>query len=164
MKVLLSIKPEYTEKIFSGEKRYEFRKRKPKQIIERVFVYECNPSKNIIGWFNVKRILSGSPGDIWKKCKKLSGINKEKYFAYCNGKKVIYAFEIDETFQFDTPINPFEINSDFKAPQNFSYIDNSPTLNKIERFEPQSRGHSRWFQNFLSVLSIGKKMVSQGSR
>ena len=26
MKVLLSIKPEYVDKIFSGEKRYEYRK------------------------------------------------------------------------------------------------------------------------------------------
>jgi len=113
MKILLSIKPEYTEKIFSGEKKYEFRKQKPKQIIEMVIIYECHPSKNIVGWFNVKRIISGSPKEIWVKCKNSGGIEKEDYFNYCNGKKIIYALQIDRTFQFDTPINPFEIDSDF---------------------------------------------------
>lgn len=132
MKILLSIKPEYTERIFSGEKKYEFRKQKPKLVIERVFIYECHPSKNIVGWFSVKRVLFGSPKQIWEKCKKLSGIEKKDYFTYCNGRRVIYAFEIDRIFQFDTPINPFEIISDFKPPQNFSYLDNSLIFKAIE--------------------------------
>jgi len=132
MNVLLSIKPEYTEKIFSGEKKYEFRKQKLKQTIGRIFVYECRPSKTIVGWFSVKRIISGSPKEIWKRCKNSSGIKKESYFTYCNGKKIIYALEIDKTLQFDAPINPFEIDSDFNPPQNFAYLNHSFLSNLIE--------------------------------
>lgn len=135
MKILLSIKPEYTEKIFSGAKKYEFRKQKPRLVIERVFIYECHPSKNIVGWFSVKRVLSGSPKKIWEKCKNLSGIERKEYFTYCNGKRVIYAFEIDETFQFDNPIDPFEIISDFKPPQNFTYLDGSKIFKPLENKE-----------------------------
>lgn len=133
MNILLSIKREYTEKIFSGEKRYEFRKQKPNLSFERIFIYECRPSKNIVGFFSVNRILSGSPREIWKKCKHSSGIEKENYFTYCNGKNRIYAFEIDEVFQFNCPINPLEIIPDFKPPQNFTYLDSSIITENIKR-------------------------------
>lgn len=134
MNILLSIKPEYTQKIFSGEKKYEFRKQRPISIIERVLIYESAPSKNIVGWFTVKRILSGSPKYIWEKCKNSGGIERKKYFAYCNGREVIYALEIDIILRFLTPINPFEICSDFRPPQNFSYLDSSPIFNAIKMF------------------------------
>jgi len=128
MKLLLSIKPEYSGKIFSGEKKYEFRKRKPTRAIDKVFVYECSPSKNIVGWFSIKWIHSGSPEDIWDRCKKSSGIKKDSYLAYCNGTKIIYAFEINETFKFNKPIDPFKIISDFRPPQSFVYLDGSQVL------------------------------------
>ncbi len=134
MDILLSIKPEYTKKIFSGEKKYEFRRQRPNSIIEMALIYECAPSKNIVGWFTVKRILSGSPKEIWEKCKNSGGIERKKYFAYCNGRKVIYALEIDSILQFKTPINPFDICSDFRPPQNFSYLDRSPIFNTIKMF------------------------------
>lgn len=127
MNVLLSIKPEYVEKIFSGEKRYEFRKRKPKEAVAKVFVYECHPSKRIVGWFIVRRIHSGSPDEIWEKCKDFGGIEEERYLAYCHGKKVIHAFEIGEIFRFEPPVNPFDSFYDFNPPQDFTYIgDDTP--------------------------------------
>jgi len=132
MKLLLSIKPKYSGKIFSGEKKYEFRKQKPKRVIERVFVYECRPSKTIVGWFSIKRIHSGSPEEIWERCKDFGGIERNNYFTYCNGTKVIYAFEINETFKFDDPIDPFRIISDFKPPQSFSYLDGSIIFQTLE--------------------------------
>lgn len=132
MNILLSIKPEYTQKIFSGEKKYEFRKQRPVSRIDMVLIYECAPSKNIVGWFTVKRILTGSPKDIWERCKNSGGIERKEYFTYCNDKKVIYALEIDSILQFRAPINPFEICSDFRPPQNFSYLESSPIFNAIK--------------------------------
>ena len=70
MKVLLSIKPEYAEKIFSGEKRYEFRKAVFKnQLIQTVVVYATMPVGKIIGEFNIKQILKDEP-EIRKKMRK----------------------------------------------------------------------------------------------
>ena len=132
MKLLLSIKPKYSEKIFSGEKKYEFRKHKPKRVIDRVFIYECRPSKTIVGWFSIRKIHSGSPEEIWERCKNSSGIEKSNYFAYCNGTKVIYAFEINETFKFDDPVDPFKILSDFRPPPSFSYLDGSIIFQTLE--------------------------------
>jgi len=132
MKVLLSVKPEYSKKIFSGEKKYEFRKQKPKFVIDTVFVYESSPTRNIVGGFSVKRIHSGSPERIWQKCKKSSGIERSNYLNYCNGTEVIYAFEIDEAFKFENPIDPFGMISDFKPPQSFSYLDGTLIFETLE--------------------------------
>ena len=49
MKALLSIKPEYVEKIISGEKEYEYRKRIFKQKIKSVIIYCTMPVGEIIG-------------------------------------------------------------------------------------------------------------------
>ena len=42
--IYLSIKPEFTEKIETGEKNYEFRKYYPKQKIDILYVYETVPT------------------------------------------------------------------------------------------------------------------------
>ena len=125
MKILLSIKPEYSGKIFSGEKRFEFRRQKPKRRFEIVFVYESNPTKKIVGWFSVKKIISGSPNDVWKRCREAGGIDEEDYFGYCGDKKVVYAFEIDKTLHFESPIDPSDLDPEFNPPQSFTYLGQS---------------------------------------
>ena len=131
MKILLSIKPKYSEKIFSGEKRYEFRKQTPKEKIEKVYVYESNPTQHIVGWFTIKKILTGSPKEIWEKCKAKGGIEHSNFFAYCADKTMIHAFEIDKYGRFETPIDPYETYPDYKPPQNYTYFDDSDLFRKI---------------------------------
>jgi predicted transcriptional regulator len=128
----LSIKPKYSRKILSGEKKYEFRKQRPKRVIDRVFIYESSPSKSIVGCFSVRRIHSGSPEEIWRKCKERSGMGRNNYLTYCNGTKIIHALEIKKTLRFDSPINPFKILSDFKPPQSYLYLDGSTIFETLE--------------------------------
>jgi len=123
MKILLSIKPEYSNRIFSGEKKFEFRRQRPKHRLEMVYVYESQPTKKIVGWFNVKNIISGSPNDVWNRCGNVGGIEKEDYFRYCGDKEVIYAFEIDRVIRYDSPIDPSELDRGFSPPQSYIYVN-----------------------------------------
>ena len=71
MKVLLSIKPDFVEKVFSGEKKYEFRRvifKKPE--VNTVVVYASTPVQKVIGEFSVKNIIFDEIGSLWKKTKK----------------------------------------------------------------------------------------------
>ena len=43
--ILLSIKPEYANKIFDGQKRYEYRKRIPKKEVSKIIVYSSAPEQ-----------------------------------------------------------------------------------------------------------------------
>ena len=55
MKVLLSIKPEFVEKIFNGTKKYEFRKSIFKnKNIDTVVVYASSPWQYVIGEFKIE--------------------------------------------------------------------------------------------------------------
>lgn len=132
MNILLSIKPKYSEKIFSGEKKYEFRKKTPKGMVEKVFIYESTPSKYIVGWFTIKNVLTGTPERIWDMCKNHGGIDQENFFTYCEDIELIHALEIDNYYKYDSPINPYEMITDFKPPQNFSYLENPILCSKLK--------------------------------
>lgn len=68
MKVLLSIKPEFADKIFNGTKKYEFRKNIFKnKDVDTVVVYASSPWKYIIGEFKIDAILCGNVDSIWKQ-------------------------------------------------------------------------------------------------
>lgn len=132
MVILLSIKPEYTKKIFSGEKKFEFRKLKPKSPPSVIYIYESYPTKLIVGRFNVKKILSGTPQEIWDRCKKYGGIGEEDFFKYTLGKELIFAYEIEKVVKFPTPIDPTKYDPSFIAPQSFAYYNCPPPYHELD--------------------------------
>ena len=70
MNVILSIKPEFVEKIFSGEKQYEYRKILFKQKVDTVYIYASHPISKIVGEFKIDEILCDTPGNIWKETRR----------------------------------------------------------------------------------------------
>jgi predicted transcriptional regulator len=70
MKVLLSIKPEFAEMIFSGSKRYEFRRsifRNPD--VKTIVVYASSPVQKVIGEFEIETIINAELENLWKQTK-----------------------------------------------------------------------------------------------
>ena len=123
MKVLLSIKPEYANKIFSGEKKFEFRKRAfGKSDIQTVVVYSTMPVGRIIGEFSIKEIHQDSPKSIWSKTERYSGIDKVFFNEYYDGRDLAVAIEVDNPILYRKPINPKKEFADFTAPQSFMYL------------------------------------------
>ena len=59
MKVVLSIKPQFTNKIFDGTKKFEFRKAifKNKNVTS-VIVYASSPVQKVIGEFEIGEMLT----------------------------------------------------------------------------------------------------------
>ena len=47
-KVLMSIKPEFVDAILTGKKKYEYRKVKCKQPIDRIVIYSTSPIMKIV--------------------------------------------------------------------------------------------------------------------
>lgn len=121
-KILLSIKPEYSKKIFNHTKKYEFRKRIPQQHVEKVVVYSSNPAQSVVGEFEVLKILKMEPSLLWDTTKESAGITKEKYQEYYTGCDIAYAYEIGNTELYDTPkkLKDYGITN---APQSFVYIE-----------------------------------------
>jgi predicted transcriptional regulator len=123
MKVLLSIRPEYVEKIFSGEKKYEYRKVIfRKEDIDTIVVYSTMPEGKIVGEFQIESILVNSPDLIWKETKDDSGISAAFFHEYFENKHEGYAIKISNPIRYEIPIDPKIEYESFHAPQSFCYI------------------------------------------
>lgn len=121
MKVILSIKPQFVEKIVTGEKKFEFRKKMFKQEVESVIIYSTKPVGCFVGEFKIKSVLSGDTKLIWSQTCFSAGITKEYFYDYFQDVGTAYALQIDELIVYDTPIDPADIIPNFKAPQSFCY-------------------------------------------
>lgn len=123
MNVLLSLKPVYAEAIFSGKKKFEFRKaifKNPK--VRKVYVYVTSPISKIMGSFIIEEILVDTPKKIWKKCKKFAGISAKAFFEYYKGCKTAVAIKIRSVQNFLLPFDPYSKFTDFTPPQSFQYL------------------------------------------
>lgn len=122
MKVLLSIKPEYADKIFSGEKKFEFRKRIFKNIeVKTVVVYSTMPVGRIIGEFSIEKIHEDSPDSIWDKTKIFAGIDESFFNQYYDGRDLAFAIEVGKAKLYKKSIDPKKKYENFTAPQSFMY-------------------------------------------
>ncbi len=125
MKALLSIKPEYVEKIISGEKKFEYRKKIFKENVDSVVIYSTMPVGKIIGEFSLNEIICDTPENIWSKTKLFSGVEEEFFNKYFDNVKSGFALKIENLNIYQTPINPKDLFKDFVAPQSFMYIENN---------------------------------------
>lgn len=123
MRVLLSIKPEYVDKIFAGIKKYEFRKTKFKRSnIDTVLVYSSSPVCRVVGEFEIKGVIYDDVKTVWKQTQQYSGVTEEFYFTYYRGRKEATAIQIGKIKQYKEA----HLLSDYnvtQAPQSFCYID-----------------------------------------
>ena len=123
MRVLLSIKPEFANKIFDGSKKFEFRKVIFRNAnVKEVIVYASSPVQKVIGEFEIDNILMEEPGDLWRKTKSESGVSEDFFFTYFINRSVGYAIGIKNVKKYKIPKC---IKADFKAfpPQSFIYVD-----------------------------------------
>ena len=121
--ILMSIKPEYVNKIFNGSKKYEYRKIKCKNDPDRIIVYSSYPIKKVIGELIIEEVLYDDKEIIWKKTNEYGGIEKKKYDEYFKNKEYAIAYKIKEYIKYDIPKELKEYNIN-QAPQSYIYIDN----------------------------------------
>ena len=123
MKVLLSIKPEFAEKILSGEKTFEFRRavfKDPK--VSAVVIYASSPVQKVVGEFSIDDVYEMPPAELWEKTSQGSGIDRKYFDAYFEGKRKGYAIKVGRVFCYDSPINLGSLGIK-TPPQSFCYLD-----------------------------------------
>ena len=123
MTVLLSIKPEFANKIFEGTKKYEYRKSIFKRSgINKIIVYASSPIKKVIGEFSIECILNDKVDVIWEETSVFSGVSKKFYLSYFENRDNAYAIKIGEVTKYENAreLKDYNINM---PPQSFIYID-----------------------------------------
>lgn len=121
--VLMSIKPEFAFKICEGRKKCEFRRKYPRHIPLRVFIYASFPCQKIIGFGQVFSIIEEKVEVLWEKCGPLGGIEKDVFQDYFRGSQRGSALIFSEVKKFSVAIEPRKVLPNFIPPQNFYYLD-----------------------------------------
>lgn len=121
MKVVLSIKPEFANKIFDGTKKFEFRKAIFKNDkIKTVIVYSSSPVQQVIGEFEIEQIINHDIDTLWGLTQEQSGITEEYFYKYFADRLEGFAIQIKKTKKYRTPKC---LRTDFNLfpPQSFAY-------------------------------------------
>lgn len=121
--IILSIHPRHIEKLLSGEKLYEFRKRIPLEI-RYIIVYATAPIKKIVAFIEVDKIIKETPEIVWGKTKKHAGISEDFFLRYFKDKQVAYAVKVKRVTKLKNPVPLIRLNYNC-APQSYVYINKS---------------------------------------
>ena len=133
MRVLLSIKPVHVANILSGVKRFEFRRRifrRPD--VRSVLIYSTMPVGQLVAEFVITEILEDDPQRLWDRTHAASGISKEFFDTYFEGRDKGYALGIGALTIFETPIEPEMLIDNFTPPQSYRYVP--PSVRQLALF------------------------------
>lgn len=119
--ILLSVNPIFLEKIFNGEKLFEFRRLLPRNDVWKIIFYATAPIQKIVGEAIVDKIFCEEKEELWLLTKNKSGIDKNFYDRYYHDKKIAYAYKLKNIIKYEEPktLNDLSIKA---APQSFVYL------------------------------------------
>lgn len=120
-RMLLSIKPEFVEKILSKEKQYEYRKFRCRKDVDGIIIYSTAPSKQVVAEAEVDAVIEGDVAEVWERTEKYSGIQKEFYEMYYEGKETAYAYHLTNLKIYEEPRALTDYGVE-RAPQSVQYV------------------------------------------
>lgn len=140
--LFISIKEEYTNRIFEGTKKIELRKSKPNVAPgDKVIIYCTSPVKAIVGIAQIKDIIVHRPNTMWRLHSKVLGIDKQSYLDYYGNSEKAIGIVLSKPKKLANNIGLSLIKEHvptFTPPQTFKYFLNftSPTGNSDFRLTP----------------------------
>jgi len=120
-KIIISIHPEYVERIIAGDKKFEYRTRVASKGVSSLLIYETSPVKRVVGEAEILEVLSMPPAELWEETKEHSGISKAFFDSYFAGRKIAYAYRLGRVKVFKDP-QPLSCYGLSGAPQSFAYV------------------------------------------
>jgi predicted transcriptional regulator len=165
MRVLLSIKPEFAEKIFQGTKQFEFRRTIFKnKDIKTVVVYASSPVQKVIGEFEIGSIIKEDLASLWQQTKRKAGIEEAYFYDYFVDKAEGYAIQVKSAKRYKEPLS-LQKDYGLAPPQSFLYLkDNSQEENaQIQPDNLEMAGKSRHSQkgDLHNNVKASKKPIEQ---
>ncbi|CAD0231687.1 ASCH domain-containing protein [Planktothrix agardhii] len=128
--LLLSIKPEYAEKILAGKKTVELRRVRTRlEAGDLVLVYVTSPQQNLVASLEVERVITENlpqnKKDFWEKVKDKAGITYQDFQRYYQGASLGVAIYFNNKNIFNNPIKLTTLKKKLPAinpPQSYRYI------------------------------------------
>ena len=133
---LLSIYPEFVERIFDGSKTIELRRIPLPDELAHVIVYATSPVMRIVGYFDVAKVVHDTPAKIWNQYREVLGIDRKRYFKYYESRDIATGILVQKTHQLPTPRKLSFLSKSLTPPQSIQYLPESA----LGRLQSVSRG------------------------
>lgn len=127
--IILPIKKVYADLIYSGNKKYEFRKRLCKKDIEKIYLYETSPVRMVTGEVMIESKIVCEKEELWTIAEDKAGIEKESYYEYFNGCTNVCAYKLSTSIKYDKPISLNEFGINYII-QSFAYVKSDLEIEK----------------------------------
>ncbi len=141
--LVLSIKPQYTEKILVGRKTVELRRRFPLATIPGsiAYIYSTSPVRALVGAAEIRDVERLPLTVLWQRHGKSASVRKAEFEAYFRGVDEGYALVMEKPRVFSRPLDLAELRErfGFRAPQSFLYA--KPNLRRALQDEPTNISH-----------------------
>jgi predicted transcriptional regulator len=128
---VLSVRPVYVERILSGEKTVELRRRFPNLSNScRVLLYSTSPVQAIVCRAELKEVSHHSLHSLWKHFSDAIGVTRQEFNAYFAGVDNGYALRLSKVRALAQPLHLSDLARDyaFHPPQSYCYWKTSSTL------------------------------------
>jgi len=135
--LILSVQPEYAEKIMLGKKTVEVRRKFSKSWEGvRFNLYASSPRKCLMGEAKIERVIESSPEIIWEHFSTQVACSKQEFDNYTYGADKVYALVLNDIKPYMYPIHLTQIEhllrKNLNAPQSYSVVGhNDDWINAI---------------------------------
>jgi predicted transcriptional regulator/DNA-binding Xre family transcriptional regulator len=139
--VLFSIRPPHAEKILTGNKTVELRRRFASAVTPGTLalIYSTSPTSALTGSAKIKAVQCTDLRTLWKTHRKGACLDKSDFEAYFAGLERGYAIILDSARPLERPVGLTELRKrfGFEPPQSYQYA--SPRIRGlVENERPQA--------------------------
>lgn len=124
--LFISIKPEFTEKIFNGTKSIELRKSTPNIVLGgTTIVYSTSPEKAVVGICRIEEIIRTTPEKMWDLYSDRLGISYRHFQDYYKNSNLAVGLMLTSVYKLDKKISLDVIKKHFPTfnpPQTYKYL------------------------------------------
>lgn len=121
--ILISLEPRHAKSILAGGKTVELRRRRPHVAPGTLlWLYSKMPVGCVVGHATIKQIHEDSPARLWRRFGRATGIARDEFFCYFEGREVGVAIELEGTVSLRSPITLQRLRQSdkrFQPPQFF---------------------------------------------
>lgn len=160
---LLSLHEVYFQRMLSGEKLFEFRKRIPAELKsgDELAIYCTKPTCRIVAYAEVGGVLEDTPSRLWARTRYAAGIDKDAFMDYFGKARNASAIIIKRIHQLAKPISMVALRGSSSAPQSFIYLTDAQAKKVRAKVEKSSSHGVAMFVG--GVHGVGKTTVCKTS-
>ena len=160
--IVMSIRPEFVDKLFIGEKTIELRKKFNKKWEGcKVAIYSTAPISGIYGYATIDSVEVSSPDHVWDRYADDLGCNKKEYINYVGNSDSVYAIRLGNLEPLRAPVSLSQLNHllrmNINPPQSYLSLNKSATWSQAVSITEMLHGrfevHSSTF-----ILEKGEKL------